>query len=81
MSPNTARWIRMIASAAISGVTAAGATLMTKLSDPGQLSQTTVIIALVTGVMFFCTDIKSYLSQPPEVLGGTELPPEVPPHS
>lgn len=79
MTPDTARWIRMVLSAFLAGFTAGGALLLNSLSDKGELTTRAIIVAIITGLMMMAGDVKSFLSQPPPSLGGTALPEAAPP--
>lgn len=79
MSPDTARWIRMLLTAIVSGMITGIGVIHQGVTSEGQIHQSTIINACILGSMSLFTSLSAYLAQPPPSLGGTALPEAAPP--
>jgi hypothetical protein len=66
MAQQTRRLIRLLVSAFVSGVIAAGSVILGSVSAEGAVKPGTWLIAGVMGITATCKDLQSSLSEPPQ---------------
>lgn len=65
MTPETARMVRMLISAFVSGVIGMLGILVQAVTDTGSFKPASLTIAILTGITLMGKDIQSYLAQAP----------------